>query len=104
MKKENKQIEFADILVESFNKRKAMMRDGKERRKREDLIKRLRERKADEEMIEIAFSPRPMTDDERKNFERVLENTRESGEEILIPKLYNDGRIEFVKYEDIKNS
>lgn len=76
------------------------MRDGKDRRKRDDLIKRIREKKVDEEMIGIAFSPKPMTEDERKKFERVLENSRESGEEILIPKLYDDGRIEFVKYED----
>lgn len=77
--------DFSDILIDSFKKRKAGMQG--------------------EDMIEITFSePRPMTDEEKKSFEARMGEAKESGEidDIMIPKFFDDGRVEMVNYEDIK--
>lgn len=57
----------------------------------------------EEEMIEITFSePRPATDEEKRIFEAQIKELKESGEEILVPKFFADGRVEMVNYEDIE--
>lgn len=77
--------DFSDILIDSFKKRKAGMHE--------------------EDMIEITFSePRPMTDEEKKSFDARMEEAKESGviDDIMIPKFFDDGRVEMVNYEDNK--
>jgi hypothetical protein len=51
-------------------------------------------------MIEITFSNvRPASDDEKKKFAAVLKEANDPGEEIFLPKFFDDGRVELEKYD-----
>lgn len=53
-----------------------------------------------EEMEEITFSNvRPASDDEKKKFAAVLKEAKGPGEEIILPKFFDDGLVELVKYD-----
>lgn len=56
--------------------------------------------------MEVTFGEKltPLTDDEKKKFNEVIKDAKESIEivDIMIPKFFDDGRVELIKLEDIE--
>lgn len=74
-------------------------------KKDENEKKRIKEEPVEEELIEITFGNiRPSTDEEKRRFDEVIKNAKESGEidDIYLPKFFDDGRVELIKLEDIE--